>query len=130
MRFLKLSSSRVKCCQIPYICQFWNDKSIPLQILYLFSVSWKIIPLLFSSKNIYFAQKDLIKMKFLRLSVARVKIHQIHHVNFEMTSQLLWWKFAIFVMSFSKPQVRFSSNFASLVSVMKDNSSAFFEVKH
>ena len=36
--------------------QFWNDKSIPLQILYLSSVSWKITPLyLFSSKNIYFA---------------------------------------------------------------------------
>ena len=131
MKFLKLSSSPVKCCQIPYICQFWNDKSIPLQILYPFSVSWKIIPLyFFSSKNICFAQKDLIKMKFLRLSVARVKIHQIPHVNFEMTSQLLWWKFAIFVMSFSKPQVSFSSNFASLFSVIKDNSSAIFEVKH
>ena len=44
--------------------QFWNDKSIPLQILYLSSVSWKIIPLyFFSSNNIYFAQKEHIKMK-------------------------------------------------------------------
>ena len=46
------------------LCQFWNDELIPLQILCPFSVSWKIIPLYFlSSKNIYFAQKDLVKMK-------------------------------------------------------------------
>ena len=47
-------------------CKFWNDKSIPLQILYPSSVSWKTIPLyFFSSNNIYFAQKDPIKMKIL-----------------------------------------------------------------
>ena len=47
-----------------FLCQFWNDKSIPLQILYLSSVSWKIIPLyFFSSNNIYFPQKEPIKMK-------------------------------------------------------------------
>ena len=46
------------------LCQFWNNKSIPLQILYLSSVSWKIIPLyFFSSNNIYFAQKEPIKVK-------------------------------------------------------------------
>ena len=44
--------------------QFWNDKLIPLQILYPSSVSWKITPLyFFSSNNIYFAQKEPIKMK-------------------------------------------------------------------
>ena len=46
------------------LCQFWNDKLIPLQILYLSSPWWKIIPLcFFSSKNIYFALKELSKMK-------------------------------------------------------------------
>ena len=30
-----------------FLCQFWNDKSIPLQILDSSSVSWKIITLLF-----------------------------------------------------------------------------------
>ena len=46
------------------LCQFWNDKSIPLQILYPYSISWKITPLhFFSSNNIYFAQKEHIKMK-------------------------------------------------------------------
>ena len=47
-----------------FICQFWNNKSIPLQILYPSSVLWKIIPLyFFSSNNIYFAQKEPIKVK-------------------------------------------------------------------
>ena len=46
------------------LCQFWNNKSIPLQILYLSSVSWDIIPLyFFSTKNIYFPQKKPSKMK-------------------------------------------------------------------
>ena len=46
------------------LCQFWNDKSILLQILYPSSVSWKTIPLyFFSSNNIYFAQKEPIKVK-------------------------------------------------------------------
>ena len=45
-------------------CQFLNEESIPPQILYPSSVSWKIITLyFFSSNNIYFAQKEPIKMK-------------------------------------------------------------------
>ena len=43
--------------------------------------------------------------------------------------QVLWWKFAKFFMLFSKPQVSFSSNFASLSSVTKDNSSVLFYLK-
>ena len=42
-----------------FLSQFWNDKPIPLQVLYPFSVSWKITPLyFFSSNNICFAHKD------------------------------------------------------------------------
>ena len=45
------------------LCQFWKDESIPLQILYPSSVSWKITLLnFFSSNNIYFAQKEPIKV--------------------------------------------------------------------
>ena len=45
------------------LCQFSNNKSIPLQIFYPSSVSSKIIPLyFFSSKKVYFAQKELMKM--------------------------------------------------------------------
>ena len=48
--------------------QIWNDESIPVQILYLSLVSWKIIPLyFFSSKNIYFAQKEPIKMRMFEI---------------------------------------------------------------
>ena len=81
---------------------------IPLQILYLSSVSWKIIPLyFFSSNNIYFSQKELIKMKFLRLSSGRVKFCQIPYANFERTSRFLY-------------------KFVSLFSFMKANSSILF----
>ena len=46
------------------LCQFWNDKLIPLQILYPSSVSRKITPLyFFSLNNIYFAQKKSFKTK-------------------------------------------------------------------
>ena len=46
------------------LCHFWNDKSIPLQILYRSSVSWKVTPLyFFSSKSIYFVQREPIKMR-------------------------------------------------------------------
>ena len=46
------------------LSQFWNDKFIPLRILYPSSVSWKTIPLyVFGSNNIYFAPKDPIKKK-------------------------------------------------------------------
>ena len=58
-----------------FLCQFWNDESIPLQILYPSSVSWKITPLyFFSSKNIYFAQKEPIKIKFFEIFKCSVQI--------------------------------------------------------
>ena len=51
-----------------YLCQFWNNKLISLQILYPSSVLWKITPLhFFSSSNIYFAQKEHIEMKFFEV---------------------------------------------------------------
>ena len=46
------------------LCQFWNSNSIPLQILYPCSVSWRITPLyFFSLNNMYFAHKEPIKVK-------------------------------------------------------------------
>ena len=45
-------------------CHFPSNKSVFLQILYPSSVSWKITPLyFFSSNNVYFAQKEPIKVK-------------------------------------------------------------------
>ena len=50
------------------LCQCWNDKLISLQILYPSSVSWETTPLyFFSSSNIYFAQKEHIKMKLFKI---------------------------------------------------------------
>ena len=72
------------------LCQFWNEESIPLQIFYLSSVSWKLIPLyFFGLKNIYFAQKEPLKWKFLRFLSAQVKFCQISYANFETRSRFL-----------------------------------------
>ena len=92
-----------------FLCQFWNDKSIPLQVLYPFSVSWKIICLyFFSSDNIYFAEKEPIKMKIFE------------------TFRVLGSKFVKFLMPIWKRQVDSSPNFVSLFSFMKDYSSVRF----
>ena len=48
--------------------------------------------------------------------------------NFD-TFQMFWWTFAKFLLPFSKLQSSFSSNFAWLCSVIKDNSSVLFVVK-
>ena len=91
------------------LCQFWNDKRIPLQILHPSSVSWKITPLyFFSSNNIYFAQKKPIKVK--------------NYWNFWVIRS----KLVKFLMSILKRQVHSSPNCASLFGFMKDNSSVLF----
>ena len=78
------------------LCQFWNCKSIPLQIVYPFSISWKITPLyFFSSKNIYFAQKESIKIKIFE------------------TCTCSGQKFVKFLISIWKWPVSSFSNFAS-----------------
>ena len=76
-------------------CQFWNDKSIPLQILDHSSLSWHITSLwILSSHFSYFGLKDPINMPILRLSIALVKIFHIPHVIFQTTSQF-FFKFCI-----------------------------------
>ena len=92
------------------LCQFWNGKSIHLQIFYPSSVSWKITPLyFFSSNNIYFAQKEPIK----------VKIFETFKCLCQNLSNSLY-------MSILKWQVDSSPNLISLFSFMKDNSSVLF----
>ena len=72
------------------LCRFWNEKLISLQILYLYSLSWKIISLyFFSSNDRYFAQKEHIKMKILRLSSTEDKFCQIPYDNSERKSCFL-----------------------------------------
>ena len=72
------------------LCQFWKNNSIPLQILYPSSVSWKIILLyFFSSNNIYFAQKELIKMKIFETFKCSGQILSNSYANFETKSPFL-----------------------------------------
>ena len=91
-------------------CQFWSDKSIPLQILYHSSFSWHTSPLwILSSYFSYFGLKDPIEIPILRPSIALVKICHIP---------------VIF-------QVSFSSNFASPsvswnITQVKHNTSQIF----
>ena len=92
-----------------FLCQFWNNNSIPLQILYPSSVSWKITPMyFFSSNNVYFAQKEHIKRK--------------------ISVKVLVLKFIKFLISILKWQANFSSNFASFFIVMTDNFSVNFKL--
>ena len=73
-----------------FLCQFWNDKSIPPHLLHPSSVSWKTIPLTFLAQGIYILlKKSPLKWKFLRLLSAQVKFCQISYLSFETTSRFL-----------------------------------------
>ena len=80
---------------LPYSsCQFPNRKLVFLQILHHSSVPWKMTPLyLFRSNVTYFAQKEQIKVKILKILSAQVKTHQILLI-FETTNQF-FFKFCI-----------------------------------
>ena len=77
--------------------------------MHKFSVSWHIIPLKFSNLNIIcFGQKEPIKVQIFRL-------FEFSNENSPDFSCHLW-----------NHKVRVYSNFASLLSAMKDNSSLLF----
>ena len=105
-----LSSSWVKIHQIPYVnletaSQFLFRFFIILQCHYLWLLC-KFVAYAFSTLNKRIPWK-----------------YQFWHF------QVFWWKFAKFLMSFSKPQVSFSWNFAWLFSIMKYNSPVLFKVE-
>ena len=93
-KFFRLSSAQVKICQIPYVnfettSRFLSKFCIPLQF------HERLLLCSFLAQTIYtLLNRSPLKWKSLRLSSARVKIHQIPHVNFEMTSQFLF-KFCV-----------------------------------
>ena len=107
VQFFRLLGAQMKGHTIPHD-SFETTRSGFIQILHHCSVSWKITPLYFFSSNLkYFGQKDPIKVKFLDFWV-------------------VGWKFTKFLMSYLKPQVSFSLNFASLFNAMGDKSSVLF----
>ena len=72
-------------------CQFWNDKSIPLQILHLSSLPRHITPLwILTSYFFYCGLKYPIKIPILGLSSALVNIYHILLVIFQTTSQFFF----------------------------------------
>ena len=89
-------------------CQFWTDESIPLQISNHTSFSWHNSPVNF--KLIHF-------LLWIKGS------HQ--SPNFYTFERALV-KFANFLLLFLKAQVSFPSNFASIFSAIKHNTSVFF----
>ena len=100
----RLLGALMKVHPIPHAI-FETTRSGFIQILHHCSVSWKITLLYFFSSNlIYFGQK---------LSDFWV----------------IGWKFTKFLMSYLKPQVSFSLNFASLFNIMGDKSSVLFWLK-
>ena len=129
-------------------CHSWKHKSVFFQVFHQSSVPSNITPLyFFSSNNIYFDQKELIKVKIFRLSSAQVKICQIPYCQFWndklIPYQILYhssvsWKitplwvfeskFFRFLMSILKWQVNSPSNFASFFIFMTHNSSADFKI--
>ena len=89
---------------------FETTRSGFIQVLHHFEFIKDNSSVFFSSNHIYFGQKEPISIKFL---------------DFWMVG----WKFNKFFKSYLKPQVSFSLNFASLFSIMRDNSSVLFSLK-
>ena len=90
-------------------CQFWAEKSIPLQFLHHSSFSWHITALYILSSNIFNVwQKNPIKVPILRHTSALVKICQIPHVIFQILHHsLVSWK--ITPLHFSRSNITYFS---------------------
>ena len=87
---------------------FETTRSRFIQILHHCSVSWKITPVYFLVQTLsYFEQKEPIEVKFSDFWVKG-------------------WDFTKLLMLYLKPHANFTLNFASLFSVMRDNSSILF----
>ena len=100
---MRLSSARVKI--VKFLMSILKRKVISslniasffifLQILHDSSVSWKMTPCTYLAQAIYtLLKRSPLKLNFLGLLSACVKICQIPHVNFETASQFLF-KFCI-----------------------------------
>ena len=77
---------RSKLVKFPW--QFWTFKAVSLHFLHHYSLSWHTTPLQILSLCIFnFRPNDAIRIPFLRLSSAPVKICQIPHVIFGSASQ-------------------------------------------
>ena len=89
-------------------CQFWTDKSIPLQFLHPFLLSWHITPLKFEGHPFSILDKRILsKTQFWDF-------------------QVLWWKFDKYLRSILEAQISVSSNFLSIISDIKHQTPLYF----
>ena len=102
VQILRLLCALMKVHPIPH-ASFETTRSRFVHVLHYCSVSWKITPWYFLSSNLY----TLDKKQFS---------------GFWMVG----WKFTKLLMPCLKLQVSFSLNFASIFSVMRDDSSVLF----
>ena len=109
-QIFRLSTAQLKVHQNSP-CHFSIKKSVFLNSLDLFSVSWEIILLYFLVWNF---------MCYGKSSTSKCKFPDL---------LLLALKFTKFLMSILEPRVSFSSNFTSLFSLMRHNSSVLFHLK-
>ena len=76
--------------------QFWNDKSIPPQILYHSSLSWHISPLwILSSYFLSFGLKDPIKMTSFKTFNSSGENLPYSSCHFPITTSQFFFKFCI-----------------------------------
>ena len=92
--------------------RFWKHKSVFFHILHHFSVPSNITPLQFLctifTQALYILVKiSSLKCKFWRFLSARVKICQIHHVSFELTSQFHFKFFIIIQCNYTELLCKF-----------------------
>ena len=109
MKIFRLSTARVKVHQIPHVI-FQTESQFFFKVWIFFQFHKRQPFCTFSADTLYANDKSsTLKCKFSDLP-------------------LLALKFTEFLMPFLEPSCCFSSNFASLFSVMKHNSSVFFHL--
>ena len=91
--FLRLSSSRVKIHQIPYV-NFEATSQFPFRFFIILQYHYLQIFCKLQLMHFLFGQKDPMKIPILTLSSVLFKICQIPHVIFQTTSQL-FFKFSM-----------------------------------
>ena len=88
-KFLRLSSGRVKFCQIPY-ANFERTSRFLSKFFISLQFHGRLFLCAFLAQTIYtLLKRGPVNWKFLRLSSARVKLCQIPYANFEITIQFL-----------------------------------------
>ena len=117
-KFYTFECALVKICQILHVILESTkvQVSFPSHFASIFNAIKHNSSILFLAQTLYtLAESSSIKFKFLRFLNAHFKICQIPHINFEFLHVIL-----------VSTQISFLSNFASIFSRIKNNSSVFF----